>query len=177
MPGLTAHSTIESMDATIVSLRPPRHRVERRAVAWWTVRAVVGAVPVIGGLAVAYAFAESARPWLGPTLVAYAAVVALWAAIVPSWRYAVHRWEATDAAVYARSGWFVREWRVAPLSRVQTVDRVRGPLQQLFGLATVTVTTASAAGAVQLQGLDDTVAERVARELTERVRETTGDAT
>jgi membrane protein YdbS with pleckstrin-like domain len=177
MPGLTAGSTIESMDATLVPLRPPRHRVERRAVVWWTVRAVVGAVPVVGGLAVAYAFADSARWWLGPTLLGYAALAVLWAAVVPSWRYAVHRWEATDAAVYARSGWFVREWRVAPLSRVQTVDRVRGPLQQLFGLATVTVTTASAHGAIELAGLDEAVAERVARDLTALVQQTPGDAT
>ncbi len=97
--------------------------------------------------------------------------------MVPSWRHAVHRWETTDEAVYAVSGWFVREWRVAPLSRVQTVDTVRGPLHRMFRLATVTVTTASAHGPVTLEALDTDVAAATARELTDIVRATRDDAT
>ncbi|SCL72734.1 hypothetical protein GA0070606_6261 [Micromonospora citrea] len=165
------------MDASTVRLRPPRHRVARRAVGWWTARSLLGAAPVLAGLGAAYALLGAARPWLGPALVAVAALAAGHAAVVPSWRYAVHRWETTTTAVYASSGWFVREWQVAPLSRIQTVDRVRGPLQQLFGLATVTVTTASAHGAVRLVGLDADVAARTAEQLTALVRRTAGDAT
>ena len=57
-------------------------------------------------------------------------------------------------AVYTRSGWLVQERRIAPISRVQTVDTYRGPLDRLFGLANVTVTTASSAGAVRIVALD-----------------------
>ncbi|MEV4543498.1 PH domain-containing protein [Micromonospora echinaurantiaca] len=165
------------MTGSTVRLRPPRHRVERRAVGWWTVRAVLGAAPVLAALAATYTVAGSTRPWSGAALVVAVVAAAGYAAVVPSWRYAVHRWETTTEAVYASSGWFVREWRVAPMSRIQTVDRVRGPLQQLFGLATVTVTTASAHGPVRLVGLDAEVAARTAEQLTELVRRTPGDAT
>src|SRR4051794_41629800 len=65
---------------------------------------------------------------------------------MPRWRFAVHRWEAAPDAVYTQSGWFDQERRIAPVSRIQTVDTERGPLEQLFGLSSVTVTTASAAG-------------------------------
>ena len=41
---------------------------------------------------------------------------------VPPLRFRIHRWEITDEAVYTLSGWLVREWRIAPISRVQTVD-------------------------------------------------------
>ncbi|EUA22778.1 bacterial PH domain protein [Mycobacterium xenopi 3993] len=68
------------------------------------------------------------------------------AVVVPWWRYRVHRWEISPQAVYTRSGWLVQERRIAPISRVQTVDTYRGPLERLFGLANVTVTTASSAG-------------------------------
>lgn len=47
--------------------------------------------------------------------------------VEPLWCYAVHGWEADDEAVYARSGWVVCEWRIAPIFRIQTVDTVRGP--------------------------------------------------
>lgn len=163
------------MDET--GLRPPGHRLPRRAVAYWAARALVAGLAIGGVLAVAYALAEPARPWLGPALAAVTAWTALYAAIVPAWRHTVHRWEATPAAVYVRTGWFVREWRVAPLSRVQTVDTVRGPLHRLFRLATLTVTTASAQGPVTLDALDTAVASATARELTGAVAASRGDAT
>jgi membrane protein YdbS with pleckstrin-like domain len=47
----------------------------------------------------------------------------------------------------------------------------------LFGLATVTVTTASAAGALQVAGLDRTEADELVARLTETTQATPGDAT
>ena len=56
---------------------------------------------------------------------------------------------------------------IAPISRVQTVDTYRGPLDQVFGLANVTVTTASSAGAVHIVALDVDVADHVVAQLTD----------
>jgi membrane protein YdbS with pleckstrin-like domain len=93
--------------------------------------------------------------------------VALFVFVVPLWRYRVHRWEIGAQAVYTRTGWLVQERRIAPISRVQTVDTQRGPLDRLFGLANVTVTTASSAGAVRIIALDAEVADRIAAQLTD----------
>ena len=114
-------------------------------------------------------------PWwlevgLGVVLAAY--VVGM-----PLWRYAVHRWEVTDTAVYTQTGWWVRERRIAPMSRIQTVDHVEGVIARLFRLATVTVTTASAAGALGIEGLDRDVARRLVDELTVKADAVEGDAT
>jgi uncharacterized protein len=103
---------------------------------------------------------------------AVAAVVTLFGVVTfvmvaPVWRYRVHRWEIGPQAVYTRSGWLVQERRIAPISRVQTVDTQRGPLDRLFGLANVTVTTASSAGAVRIVALDSEVADRVVTQLTD----------
>jgi len=91
--------------------------------------------------------------------------------IAPLWRYRVHRWEISPAsgppAVYTRTGWITQERRIVPISRVQTVDTYRGPLDRLFGLANVTVTTASSAGAVRIVALDSEVADRVVAQLTD----------
>lgn len=158
-------------------LRPPRHRVDPRARWWWLVRAVLTSVPPVTVLALLTAFIPPTR-WLFGALLAIAVVFALvLVAVMPWWRYRVHRWETTDDAVYAASGWFYQHWRVAPMSRIQTVDRVRGPLQQLFGLSGVTVTTASAHGAVHIEGLADDVATALVAQLTETTQATPGDAT
>jgi hypothetical protein len=163
--------------AAVLGLRPPHHRVERRTVWWWTLQGVAFCVPLLAGATAAFVLWESARPWLVLALAAAAALTVVGVAVEPWWRLRVHRWEVTDDAVYALSGWWVREWRVAPISRIQTVDTVRGPLEQLFGLATLRVTTASSKGAIGIVGLDHTVAATVAERLTEITQRTPGDAT
>ncbi|MBB4935352.1 hypothetical protein F4561_006246 [Lipingzhangella halophila] len=164
-------------------LRPPRHRVERRAIAYWTLRAglISGAIVVEPAIAAAVLQFVEAPPllviglWI---LTAVAAVPALaFIVTMPQWRYRVHRWETTDDAVYTLAGWLWQEWRVAPMSRIQTVDTQRGPLQRLFGLATITVTTASAAGALRIDGLDAERAAEIAERLTEATQAVQGDAT
>jgi len=97
--------------------------------------------------------------------------------IMPRWRYRVHRWEVTDDAVFVRSGWFNQETRVAPIARLQTVDSRRGFLERMLGLTTVTVTTASSAGALKITALDDEVARALVARLTEVAQLTDGDAT
>jgi membrane protein YdbS with pleckstrin-like domain len=99
------------------------------------------------------------------------------AIVMPQWRYRVHRWEVAPQAVYTRAGWLHQESRIAPISRIQTVDSERGPLEQLFGLADVTVTTASAAGPLSIEGLDRATAERLVDELTSAAQATRGDGT
>ena len=99
------------------------------------------------------------------------------ALVIPQWRYLVHRWEVTDTAVYTQTGWWRRERRIAPMSRIQTVDYVEGAIARLFGLASVTVTTASAAGALEISGLDRDRARAVVDELTIKADTIPGDAT
>ena len=158
-------------------LRPPRHRVSPRAVTWWTTQAALEVTAVLIPLGIAVSVWPDARRWLVPTTVAVAAIGLAYLLVMPQWRFRVHRWETTDDAVYTSQGWINQEWRVAPMSRIQTVDTERGPLQQLFGLATVTVTTASAAGALRLTGLDRVVADELVAQLTATTQATPGDAT
>ncbi|MQA01611.1 MAG: PH domain-containing protein [Streptosporangiales bacterium] len=143
----------------------------------WTLQAIILVAPAAIALAVLAVLIEPARLWLGLSLGLVLLFGVPYIVVMPRWRYRVHRWETTDEAVYTASGWFFQEWRVAPMSRIQTVDSVRGPLQRLLGLATVTVTTASAAGALQIDGLDYTLAKDVVEQLTEVTQATPGDAT
>ena len=52
---------------------------------------------------------------------------------MPRVRYRIHRWESTDTAVYTQTGWLCRERRIAPMSRVQTVDFEQGAIGRLLG--------------------------------------------
>ena len=110
-------------------------------------------------------------------LVATGVLAVLHLMVMPQWRYRVHRWESTDQAVYTQTGWFTQERRIAPISRIQTVDSEFGVLERLFGLANVTVTTASAAGPIKVHGLDKDTASQLVAQLTSTTAATPGDAT
>ena len=160
-----------------VRLRPPRTTLDRRAIGWWRAQWALVFASAVLALSVPGLLIPPAAPWLlVPAAVVLVAGV-LWCVVLPVWWFTLHRWEVTDTAVYVRSGFLWQEWRVAPLSRIQTVDTLSGPLQRRFGLATITVTTASARGAVKLSGLDAELAADVAERLTERTHATPGDAT
>jgi hypothetical protein len=151
--------------------------VSRRAIRYWTARAAAGwALVALAQVAWLVAGPADGR-WHVLALVATAVLGGAHVTVMPRWRYAVHRWEAAPRAVYTQSGWFDQERRIAPVSRIQTVDTERGPFEQLFGLSSVTVTTASAAGALEIRGLDRDVADRLVDELTGATTMDDADAT
>ncbi|MFE4641840.1 PH domain-containing protein [Streptomyces sp. NPDC056730] len=158
-------------------LRPPNSTLDRRAIGWWRVRWLLLTAAPVGVLVLLGALITPARTWLLVPAVVLAVLGLACTALIPIWSFRVHRWEVTDEAVYVRTGFFWQRWRIAPMSRIQTVDTVRGPLEQLFRLATVTVTTASAKGAVRIAGLDHELAAGLAERLTHITQATPGDAT
>jgi len=133
-------------------------------------------VLVVAGIAT-LVLADPPRWWVILGIVVVAAVFVTDAIVMPLLRYRIHRWEVTDDAVYTQRGFLTVEQRIAPISRVQTVDTERGALSRLFGLSTVTVTTASAKGELRIEGLDRRDAERIVRDLTVVTAASPGDAT
>ncbi len=142
----------------------------------WRVSSLVEAAMTLAALLVFDAVVDQVDlPWWVFTLAV--GLHLAWAIVVPQWRYLVHRWEVTDTAVYTQVGWWARERRIAPMSRIQTVDYAEGAVERAFRLATVTVTTASAAGALRIAGLDRDVARALVDELTVKADAVEGDAT
>lgn len=163
--------------AGVRRLRPPANTLDARAITWWRAKWLLVTAGPVAVLAVLGALIAPARGWLLVPAAVLALIGLCCAALVPRWWFGLHRWEVTGEAVYVRTGFLWQEWRVAPLSRIQTVDTVRGPLEQLFRLATVTVTTASAKGALHIRGLDRRIAADLAEQLTRITQATPGDAT
>jgi membrane protein YdbS with pleckstrin-like domain len=158
------------------TLREPRERVSPKARLMWQLSNLLEGLVTVTVLAVAAGLWDAVDlTWWMVALGLLA--VAAYAAVVPQWRYLVHRWEVTDTAVYTQTGWWARERRIAPMSRIQTVDYAETAVARLFGLATVTVTTASAAGALQIAGLARHRAQQLVDELTVKADAVEGDAT
>jgi membrane protein YdbS with pleckstrin-like domain len=160
-----------------MTLVDPANPPSRRAPLVWALGAAIPWLVLAVGQAVWFVL-DGSLLWLHTLAAALTLVgAALFVVVVPLWRYRVHRWDIDSQAVYTRSGWLVQERRIAPISRVQTVDIARGPLDRMFGLANVTVTTASSAGAVRIVALDLDVADEVVARLTDIAAIGTEDAT
>jgi uncharacterized protein len=163
-------------------VREPAWSLSRSAIGLWVTEGAIGAAILGIGTAVFLLFAPASvggpvpvLRWLLPVLVVLDAVLAI--AVRPRLRYRVHRWEVTDDAVYTLTGWLTRTWTLVPVARIQTVDVTRGLLQQMFGLATVAVLTASSQGTVRVPHLDADVARRVAEDLAHRAEQVRDQAT
>ncbi|HUZ24070.1 MAG TPA: PH domain-containing protein [Streptosporangiaceae bacterium] len=166
----------EAVAPMLPGLRDPSNRVSRRAVGYWTARAAADGLCLLAAeIAVAAGTGFGLGWWIALAVTLLA--VAAYALIMPRWRYRVHRWEVTGEAVYTRTGWISVHWRIAPISRIQTIDSHRWFGERLFGLANVTATTASAAGPVHIRGLDRGTADRLLDQLTAATGQVPGDAT
>ena len=167
---------------TAAPVREPAWSMPRNAISLWVTESVVSSFFL--GLAVAaflvFVPAGVGGPvpvlrWLLPAAAVLYAVVAI--GIRPWFKHRVYRWEITGDAAFTRTGWLSQTWTLVPISRIQTVDVTRGLLQQVFGLATVAVLTASSQGTVRIWHLEHGMAQRVADDLAARAERTRDHAT
>jgi hypothetical protein len=163
-------------------VRDPAWSLSRSAIGLWLAQGVLGTVVWALVVTAFVVFVPGDAGWvvplvrgLGPVVVVGYGVVAI--GVRPRLRYRVHRWEVTDEAVYTLTGWLTRTWTLVPISRIQTVDVTRGVVQQLFGLSTVVVLTASSQGTVRMPHLGSDVARRVAADLARRAELVRDEAT
>ncbi len=97
---------------------------------------------------------------------------ALLRAIIRPWRYhASWRFQTCNGELRLRRGVLTRVETLVPFSRVQHIDVERGPLERIFGLASLVLHTAGTRGAsVILPGLSPERAEQLRGEVRSEVK-------
>lgn len=174
--------TADPAPAVPSPVREPAWSLSRSAVGYWFTESLIEAV-FTGLMVGAFLLFVPGTPgtpllllrWVVPIVAGIYTVLAV--GVRPWIRHRVHRWEVTDDAVYTVTGWLTRTWTLVPISRIQTVDVTRGLLQQLFGLASVAVLTASSQGTVRIPHLETDIAQRVADDLAHRAEQVRDQAT
>jgi len=156
-----------------VILREPANALDPRVRTVWTVEGLLATLVLAALIAAATAVTASASSstaaWLVGGVGAGVVVIAAAGAVVrPRVDYRRSRYEVMELGLYVTHGWLWRRWQVIPHARVQTVDTTAGPLLRAFGLVTVEVTTASAAGGTSIHGLRPQVADGLVEELARR---------
>lgn len=170
------------MTAAPSPVREPAWSLPRSAIGLWVTESVLSTLfmGVALGAFLIWVPADAGGPvgllrWLAPLALAVYAVVAI--GVRPLFKHRTYRWEVTGEIAYTRTGWLSQTWTLVPVSRIQTVDVTRGLLQQVFGLATVAVFTASSQGTVRIWHLEHGMAQRVAEDLAARAEQVRDQAT
>lgn len=160
----------------VVTATPQFQRLDPRVVSLWRLSNFFGWSVLIISLAI-------------PNLVLMlrfdipvAAILAGWIAIValavwftwfrPPRLYRAWSYRIDDRVLETRSGLLIQVSRLLPLNRLQHVDLHRGPLERMFGLASLILHTAGTQSAsITIPGLDRETATR----LRDHLIETGGD--
>ncbi|MGE0131122.1 MAG: PH domain-containing protein [Blastocatellales bacterium] len=146
--------------------------LDARVISLWRISSLIGFGVLLLSLLVPVVAVGVANPWfsvwLGLAWLALAAL-AVWFCIwypprlYESWGYRI------DARVLeTRSGRMFQRARLLPLSRLQHVDIERGPLERMFGLASLILHTAGTHSAnIRIPGLEASEAVRLRDHLIE----------
>ena len=155
----------------------PAERLAARVVAYWIASDTLTAA-VLGALAWFAARPLLAQHWSSWSsthdlvLGGLCGALLLLAVITPPLAFARWRYGLLGDLLLMRYGILFVEERAVPVRRMQHVDLVRGPIERLFGLATLVVFTAGNEGsAFRVPGLS---AQR-AQQLRDRIVEARGD--
>ena len=87
--------------------------------------------------------------------------------ISPYFRYNRYRYSLTDEEVQVKKGYVFLEHTIVPISRLHKINIEAGPIDRMFGLASVEITTAG--GNITIKFLERQKAEQIAQMLKKRI--------
>ncbi len=149
--------------ADVVEAAPASQRLERRVVLYWWMTDVARAATMAAGLVFGASHMRGELelpPWAEHVAMGFGAFLLASALVAPPWLYSTWRFAVDARLLSMRHGMLFVEDRRIPVPRMQHVDIVRGPIERLFGLATLVVFTAGNEGsAFRVPGLSKARAE------------------
>lgn len=165
------------MNETTDPSTPRERRLQGKVIWYWTIADLLGASVLVSLLwyVARPALAENWDGWndtYGALLLGLCALLFAAAVILPPLQWWRWRYGLNHDLLLLRYGLVFLEERAVPVQRMQHVDLLRGPIERLFGLATLVVFTAGNEGsAFRVPGLS--LAQ--ATELRERIVQLRGD--
>lgn len=105
---------------------------------------------------------------LGGLIIGYLVLLLV---LEPSLGYKRHLYRINDESIDIVKGIFFIDHTIIPIRRMQQVDISVGPINKLFGLADISITTAGGVAAIEYLPSDqaDMLAEKLKKEINERV--------
>ncbi|MBL8190316.1 MAG: PH domain-containing protein [Acidobacteria bacterium] len=148
------------------------HLLDPRAIKLWRTRSLASfGIFILVMLAVAVSLGIAVpvtRTWLALGWGALTMIYLWFSFWFPPRYYRSWRWRIDARVLELRHGRLIERMRLIPLARLQHVDLKRGPLERMFGLASLVIHTAGTHAALTtIPGLEAEVAIRLRDHLVE----------
>lgn len=146
-------------------------KLSKRALGCMYTAAIIGAVIGIAILVIInliWLIPEKIEPGITISIV-LAILLILNAAISPYFRFHRYRYSINDEFIDIYEGYIFVERNIVPLERLHKMQMLKGPIDRMFKVAKVVVTTAG--GDVTLRFLDEEKAEFIAESLGRRINQ------
>lgn len=104
--------------------------------------------------------------WISLAILVFTIIDAL---ISPVFRYHRYRYSINEECIDIREGYLFVKRHIVPIERLHKLQTAKGPIDQIFKVAKVVVTTAG--GDVTISFLDEKKAEQIAESLRRRINE------
>ena len=146
-------------------------KLSKRALGCMYVATALGSAAAIAAILVANVL------WIGPKDIQVGKIISVAAAVLlcihtlisPYFRFHRYRYQITEEFIDVREGYIFVERNFVPLERLHKMQTNRGPIDRMFKVAKVTVTTAG--GDVTLRFLDEEKADYIAESLSKRINQ------
>lgn len=107
---------------------------------------------------------------IGKLISAVCAIICLVSMVItPYFRFNRYRYSISDECIDIKEGYLFVKRHIVPIERLHKLETSKGPIDQIFNVSKVTVTTAG--GYVTLRFLDEEKAEKIAESLRARINE------
>lgn len=104
--------------------------------------------------------------WISLAILVFTIIDAL---ISPVFRYHRYRYSINEECIDIQEGYLFVKRHIVPIERLHKLQTAKGPIDQIFKVAKVVVTTAG--GDVTISFLDEKKAEQIAESLRRRINE------
>ena len=146
-------------------------KLSKRALGCMYVATAIGSLAAIAGIVVANML------WLIPNDIQIGKMISIGAVILliihtivsPYFRFHRYQYAITEEYIDVQEGYIFVERNLVPLERLHKMQTNRGPIDRMFHVAKVTVTTAG--GDVTLRFLDEEKADYIAESLSRRINQ------
>ncbi|MEK5645534.1 hypothetical protein BK138_33830 [Paenibacillus rhizosphaerae] len=148
----------------------PRAVKARRMEGWIASAISVVLIIALLWLTMAYSWPVWIAGWSAAAVLLF---IVLELAVLPGLLYRYWRYEITEKNVELNHGVWVRRKTLIPMVRIQHVDSKQGPIQKIYGLSTVTFSTA--AGSHRIPALSEQEAENIRKQISDWAGGTDGE--
>ncbi|WNF23482.1 PH domain-containing protein [Mesobacillus jeotgali] len=130
----------------LVDIKEPQNSISRKAINVWIISEIIQNFIGFAVLGILFYLDDRFlwKEWIGWVLILLLAIsipAAIWAFISPYIQYKSWRYEVDEEFVQLKSGVLEEKHLLIPMTKIQSVETVQGPLMRKYGLYSVSIGT------------------------------------